>query len=199
MTFEAFPKIPRLMRDIVVTEKLDGTNAQILIQTHQEAVADLSNTPPCPDYVMDDDTYVVRAGSRKRWLSPEDKTKDNFGFAKFVLDNFYALTRALGPGRHYGEWWGAGIQRGYGLDVKVFSLFNTALWNADNVPLCCEVVPVLYEGPFDQERIAGELRNLKTFGSYAAAGFMKPEGIVIYHTHARASFKVTLGSDGHKG
>jgi hypothetical protein len=29
--FQAFPKIPRLVRDCVITEKLDGTNASIII------------------------------------------------------------------------------------------------------------------------------------------------------------------------
>ena len=29
--FQPFPKIPRLSREIVITEKIDGTNAQILI------------------------------------------------------------------------------------------------------------------------------------------------------------------------
>ena len=29
--FVEFPKIPRLKRDIVVTEKIDGTNASILV------------------------------------------------------------------------------------------------------------------------------------------------------------------------
>ena len=34
----------------------------------------------------------------------------------------------LVPGRHFGEWWGSGIQRGYGLDEKTFSLFNAYRW-----------------------------------------------------------------------
>ena len=29
LTFEPWPKIPRLKRDIIITEKIDGTNAQI--------------------------------------------------------------------------------------------------------------------------------------------------------------------------
>jgi hypothetical protein len=32
MEFEAFPKIPRLKRDMVITEKIDGTNACVLIE-----------------------------------------------------------------------------------------------------------------------------------------------------------------------
>jgi hypothetical protein len=30
--FQSFSKIPRLMRECVVTEKIDGSNAQILIE-----------------------------------------------------------------------------------------------------------------------------------------------------------------------
>lgn len=32
MTFEAFPKIPRLNRDITITEKIDGTNVAVVIE-----------------------------------------------------------------------------------------------------------------------------------------------------------------------
>lgn len=80
--FEPFPKIARLSREIVVTEKIDGTNAQVFIT---------------------DDGRVL-AGSRTRWLTPES---DNFGFAAWVHANQFNL-KQLGQGRHYGEWWGAG-------------------------------------------------------------------------------------------
>src|SRR5687767_1693749 len=84
--FTPFPSISRLSRDIVVTEKLDGTNAQIHITQDGR----------------------VLAGSRNRWITPE---ADNFGFARWVAAHEDEL-RALGPGSHYGEWWGQGIQRG---------------------------------------------------------------------------------------
>lgn len=32
LEFVEFPKIPRLSRDIIVTEKIDGTNAQIYLE-----------------------------------------------------------------------------------------------------------------------------------------------------------------------
>ncbi len=54
--FTAFPKIPRLNREIIVTEKIDGTNAQVVVTEDGE----------------------VRAGSRSRWITPE---ADNFGYA----------------------------------------------------------------------------------------------------------------------
>ena len=100
--FHAFRKITRLHRECIATEKIDGTNGLV--------------------WVGDDGT--VRAGSRSRWITPE---ADNFGFARWVAEHAEEL-RALGIGYHYGEWWGAGIQRRYGLDHKRFSLFNVSLW-----------------------------------------------------------------------
>ena len=49
-----------------------------------------------------------------------------FGFARWVETNRERLITLLGPGLHFGEWWGSGIQRGYGLTKgdKRFSLFN---------------------------------------------------------------------------
>jgi len=37
--------------------------------------------------------------------------------------------------------------------------------------------------------------NLKNNGSMAVNGFMKPEGIVIYHTAANIFFKKTIDND----
>lgn len=110
---------------------------------------------------------------------------------------------ALGEGRHFGEWWGSGIQRGYGLTEKRFSLFNVARWGAhrDRVkfpidhPECCSVVPVLYRGPFTMQAINHELFNLTLTGSRAAPTFMKPEGVVIFHTASGQLFKKTVERD----
>src|SRR4051812_31897860 len=101
--FEPFAKIARLSRDVIVTEKIDGTNAQIFI---------------------DDMGSVIKAASRTQWITVEN---DNHGFARWVDENKAELMK-LGPGRHYGEWWGAGIQRRYGLKEKRFSLFNVSRW-----------------------------------------------------------------------
>lgn len=210
MDFQPFTKIARLSRDIIITEKLDGTNAQVHI-------VDVMHTPgefgvSCA-LVPNDHSghYKVYAGSRNRYVEPGN---DNFGFAKWVQENAHELVK-LGPGRHFGEWYGAGIQRGYGLDHKRFALFNVGRWfqsgiRVDNplaigvngkrpVPACCDVVPILYEGEFDQQRIEHELGALAEYGSRAAPGFMKPEGIVVYHTAANVLFKKTLDGDGHKG
>lgn len=174
--FEPFQKIARLKRTCVISEKIDGTNAQVII-TEDGRVA---------------------AGSRTRLITP-GKTTDNFGFAAWVEDNKEELLK-LGPGRHFGEWWGKGVQRGYGLQERVFSLFNTSRWsNPDVRPACCSVVPVLHDGDFDADSVDDALRTLKTNGSLAAPGFMDPEGIVVYHVAANNYFKVTLDGDGHKG
>jgi hypothetical protein len=173
--FNAFPKIPRLFREIVITEKLDGTNAQIV--------------------VSDDGNSIVAIGSRNKWITPED---DNFGFARWVRDNEQELLK-LGPGHHFGEWWGAGIQRRYGLSEKRFSLFNTKRWNAENPPpACCHVVPVLRVDLMNTQCIHNILGELREAGSLAAPGFMDPEGIMIYHTAANQYFKYTF-DDNHKG
>ncbi len=174
-SFQEFPKLYRLFRDIIVTEKIDGTNAQIVIS---------------------DDGLSLRAGSRNRWIAPGD---DNFGFARWCADNTEDLLK-LGPGRHFGEWWGAGIQRRYGLTEKRFSLFNVARWGDDATrPACCHVVPTLYASGFSQAAIDEVVAKLKREGSRAAPGFDKPEGIVVFHVPSGHAYKYTLDGDGHKG
>jgi hypothetical protein len=167
--FTEFPKIPRLKRTIVVTEKIDGTNASILV----------------PE---DDGPLLV--GSRTRWITPED---DNYGFARWVKEREDELRKALGYGQHFGEWWGAGIQRRYGLVEKRFSLFNVGRWV--EAPQHCHVVPKLYEGPWDQGAIDLCLAKLTVEGSVASPGFMKPEGVVIFHAASRSLYKVTIEKD----
>lgn len=180
--FVEFPKIPRLSREIVITEKIDGTNGVI--------------------YIGEDGEFLV--GSRTRWITPE---ADNHGFARWAYENKEELLK-LGAGIHYGEWWGSGIQRGYGLikGEKRFSLFNTGRWakfqgnpileeKQEYCPKCCEVVPVLYTGMFDTDTIQEVLDKLRTNGSYVSPRFMKPEGIVIFHTQGRLLFKKTIEKD----
>lgn len=172
--FVEFPKMPRLSREIIITEKIDGTNASVTI--------------------TEDGQFLT--GSRTRWITPDN---DNFGFSKWAHDNRDDLMR-LGIGTHFGEWWGLGIQRGYGLSERRFSLFNVSRWgdggkDAESRPGCCRVVPVLYRGQFDMGHINGRLDVLATSGSAAAPGFMKPEGIVIFHTAANLCFKKTIFKD----
>jgi hypothetical protein len=188
--FQGFPKIARLSREVIITEKLDGTNVQILITEEGD----------------------IFPGSRSRWITIED---DNYGFARWVIENKDRLLK-LGPGRHFGEWWGSGIQRGYGLekDDKRFSLFNVSRWclhgtepkqifTADPriikyqeiLPVGVSLVPELYRGIFDTNIVNSVLEDLKTIGSRAAPGFMRPEGIILFHVAANIGFKKTILKD----
>lgn len=190
LEFKEFPKMARLSRDIIITEKIDGTNAQILI-------------------TESGDLFV---GSRTKWITPQD---DNAGFARWVEGNKSELLK-LGAGRHFGEWWGSGIQRGYGLPKgeKRLSLFNVSRWALhgtepkriltadpriekyqDILPEGILLVPELYRGEFDTQKINDVLDDLKTTGSHASPGFMNPEGIVVFHIAGNVGFKKTIKND----
>lgn len=171
--FREFPKMARWSREVIVTEKIDGTNGVI--------------------HFTDDGQMLV--GSRSQWITPE---KDNYGFARWCKEHEPEL-RLLGPGTHYGEWWGQGIQRRYDMKEKVFSLFNVTRWadgSTEGVrPACCRVVPTIWSGPMDLLNIKECLGYLEMCGSQAAPKFMKPEGIVIYHVAGRVGFKKTIEKD----
>ena len=197
MNFVGFPKIARLRRQIVVTEKIDGTNAQVNIRVACEAEGKYNPRYDHPylDEKGDEPVlYYVRAGSRVRWICPDD---DNFGFARWVWDNTPELVE-LGPGAHFGEWWGSKIQRGYGLSGPLgrrFSLFNVGRWTEENKPIVCDVVPTLYTGTFDLQAVDACLEWLHTIGSAAKPGYMNPEGIILYHTDSHTMYKQTLDND----
>jgi hypothetical protein len=214
LEFKEFPKIPRLKRNVIVTEKIDGTNASVTVALFNPTVE--ADTNRVAMVTHEGFNYDIFAGSRNRFITPGN---DNFGFATWVLKNANDLVK-LGVGTHYGEWWGSGIQRGYGLPKgeKRFSLFNVSRW-ADRhlyphptayltdqeiladplpdgtrwAPLCCHVVPELSFGPQDFA-VDAALNELRLHGSHAAP-FLNPEGIIVYHTAARQYFKVTLEKD----
>ena len=226
MDFVPWAKTPRLFRGMVVSEKIDGTNAAIAIEEWPIPVLSMDEfhrfiDPGTEDRTsmstldgrytakvvwLDGKVYLVGAQSRKRMITPEE---DNFGFARWVFDNAEELVQILGVGRHYGEWWGSGIQRGYGLTKgeKRFSLFNVkryepllssaAMFPGSNLVTegILSQVPVLYEGPFDLDVIQDQMQTLRTFGSKAAYGFMNPEGVVVFHEAAGQVFKSTLVND----
>lgn len=206
--FKPFPKMARLSREVVVSEKIDGSNASILLvpvptQCDGQGVLVEGSLGVF-------EGHVVFAGSRNRWIQPGN---DNYGFAAWVRDNVTELLK-LGPGRHDGEWFGAGIQRNYGLKEKRFSLFNIKRWvpdaeaktveergtqakgvkdiDGDEKCACVGVVPVLYRGEFNTDAINQTLEGLRRTGSIAAPGFPSPEGIVIFHTAAGIFFKKTF-------
>jgi hypothetical protein len=192
MEFEAFPKLPRLNRGMVISEKIDGTNACVAIGEYDASMPDWR---PIHTWTgQEGATWGIWAQSRKRMIWPGKR--DNAGFAGWVEEHAEELAM-LGPGRHFGEWWGLGIQRGYEQDRKRFSLFNSSRWSEEDSdrPACCDVVPVLAAHNFSQERIDLELENLREHGSLAAPGYMNPEGVVVYLSAARSMFKVTLKDD----
>ena len=188
--FVEFPKMARLSRECIITEKIDGTNACIKI--------------------TEDGGFLT--GSRTRWITPSD---DNYGFSAWAHKHIKELM-TLGPGTHFGEWWGSGCQRGYGLTKgeKRWSLFNVARWCLAGqepqriptgdpriekyqqvLPECCHLVPVLYRGIFSTEAAEHALHCLKLYGSEASPGFMRPEGIVCYHIAGNVGFKKTIEKD----
>jgi len=188
--FIEFPKIARLSRECIITEKIDGTNGQI--------------------FIGEDGEFLV--GSRSRWITPDS---DNFGFARWAYEHREELLQ-LGPGRHFGEWWGSGVQRGYGLPKgeKRWSLFNVTRWCLpgeivrqiptadpriekfqDVAPACCHIVPVLYRGPFETPAVDVIIERMRQVGSIAAPGFMNPEGVVVFHIAGNVGFKKTLEKD----
>lgn len=198
LEFQKFPSIKRLSREIIITEKLDGTNAQIYIELRANVPqADLDGGYPFLSVQKDGIDYVMLAGSRSRWLG--SGKNDNFVFGDWVGKHREELL-ALGVGRHFGEWWGKGIQRGYNQESKKLSLFNVSRWydfdaHKKVCPDCCDVVPPMYRGVMSEHEINRLLLHLKEHGSSAAPGFMDPEGIVIYHTAANVLFKKTLKDD----
>lgn len=153
LEFEAFPSIARLKGDVTctITEKIHGTNAQVFVGADGEVIA----------------------GSRNRWLTPFD---DNYGFGGYVADNMDAF-RAMGEGRHYGEWYGCGINSGYGLKERRLALFGSRPYDA--LPPRVGRVPVLYEGPYSRAQLDHTLAMLQHSGSVLCPGFMRPEGVVI--------------------
>lgn len=156
--FRKWSKTKRLTdTEMVITQKMDGTNAQILFSK---------------DSTKQDIRCMV--GSRNKWLVDVD----NFGFKAFVTEHYKALFNFLGPGRHYGEWCGPGIQTGEGLEERKLFLFG----NYSEIPDSCEhllaTVPELYRGAVSLEAVRHILEQLILDGSYVN-GFDKPEGIIV--------------------
>lgn len=198
MQFDKWPSIPRLSKErMILTEKLDGTNGCVVIEPWTEGIE--YDFPYVKLITLDSGKYWFAAQSRSRFISPED---DNFGFAKWAFQNAEELVTTLGPGKHYGEWWGHGIQRGYGLSEKRFSLFNAPRWMdsisylfpTSPVP-ALRTVPLLYTGPFDLDKLR-EAKDTIAKGSLASPTFNgKAEGLVMYLREANTSYKILLEND----
>ena len=93
-----------------------------------------------------------------------------------------------------GEETGRFVQVPIGLKEKRFSLFNVARWGEAR-PACCHVVPVLFRGLFSTIAVGAALDVLAAQGSQAVPGFMKPEGVVIFHIAGNVLFKKTIEKD----
>lgn len=186
--FTEFDKISRLNREVIVTEKIDGTNGQVHIR-----LAD-GNLEMGYDTQIEVDGLpcYIRAGSRNRWVLHLG-SDDNNGFGRWVHAHAHELA-ALGAGAHFGEWWGSGIQRKYGLSEKRWSLFNVGRWTDDTKPACCHVVPIINRG-IGFQVVYEAIELLKQHGSVASPGFAKPEGVVAFHVHSRSLFKMTIEKD----
>ncbi len=154
MEFKPWPKIKRdNPYGVTITEKIDGTNACIVIK----------------------DGEIAAVQSRKRFIGIDS---DNYGFAGWVYANEEALL-GLGDGHHFGEWAGEGIQKNpLKMEGKHFFLFNTRRWNPDNpnLPECCSVVPVLFEGGLKPGKVDELLTDMKEDDSVIHEGL-----VVFYH------------------
>jgi len=185
-----WPKTPRLSAAWLITEKIDGTNSCLAISRldkggHELSAADLDFPSPTGVRVVftPDGVYALRAASRNRWITPDPKS-DNFGFAAWVHANAEALA-GLGEGRHYGEWYGQGIQRTYGLAERRWALFAER-WRfnlpQDLAGIGVEVVPQIATAAGQElnERVVWALEQLDQHGSHAVPG-KRAEGVVVTH------------------
>jgi len=199
VSFKKFPKITRLNKDVIVTEKIDGTNATVFIEdfkTNQDGDEVIVSSS-----LLSNKTVAIRAGSRNRWLTPKD---DNFGFLKWVSENAEILAN-LRPGWHRGEWYGKGIQHGYGLEEKRLALFNPYEFQhkfyaslkdaAGNLQLLAlkallQTVPIITIGPIDTAPKFA-MKKLQTEGSQMVPG-QKAEGIIVYNPNSKTYYKDTF-------
>jgi hypothetical protein len=188
-----FASITRLNRATVVSEKIHGSNFGI--------------------HVLLDGS--VHAQSRKKII---DLTCDVKGFARWIAENSNDLATQLGPGLHFGEFAGPGIQKGftYGWDEKRFLLFNSGRWHSEfnqaviagedpdsvtgstkclQAPLC-HVVPIVAIGQSLWDPVViGAIDKIRPHGSYASSGHHRAEGIVVFHEPSQATFKVLCDND----
>lgn len=164
--FLAFPKIQRYENaTCVITEKIDGTNA-------------------CLNF---DIAGALTCQSRNKIITP-GKLSDNAGFAEWAYGHADQLFEFFGSGRHFGEWWGVGIQRGYGLVERRFTPFNSGLYGTTTfpsteppLPANVALIPVLWTGPMvDLDIGVQQSMNALARNSFAAPGFHRAEGCMIW-------------------
>jgi len=170
--FKAWPKIERIKGApiVTITEKIDGTNSCVIIQ----------------------DGKLVGVQSRTRMIKPGD---DNFGFAFWVYDNEEELSRILGDGYHYGEWYGEGIQKNpHKITGRRFALFNVGRQypeGFDTTELPVKTVPHLYTGPWYETVVENHMNAVRFVAE--DEGY-EPEGIIVYWHQTRSYSKATFRS-----
>lgn len=185
--FKGWGSTPRFHKGLTITEKIDGTNACIVIWDGK-----------------------VQAQSRKRMITPDD---DNYGFAKWVYDNAGVLTDTLGYGYHYGEWFGEGIQKNpLGIEGKRFALFHATKYTEDNGYELnkvdgLETVPLLFHGQAQFDTLAEVIHGLSAFGSRVQGAqthwdegltmdvAADAEGVIVWHKETQQKYKILLKDD----
>ena len=174
--FNGYPKTKRLDdATFVISEKIDGSNGVIHVDPY---------------------TKAVTAGSRSKWLGDDgSKSWDNHGFGEWVKENTSELQK-LPAGIHYGEWYGRGINRNYGLKERKFMLFDRKKYqDLPSLPECVELETLLTPELsiwFLGRTCCEELDDLKENGSRHVPGFMKPEGIIVRFKSMGQVMKVIL-------
>lgn len=176
--FKPYGKTQRLENlHCTITEKLDGTNGQIINQPDGTVVACSRNRV----LVRIEVDPLFGAWTKAEWDKP-GKGQDNYGFGQWAIENAFEL-RKLGNGAHVGEWCGRGIGRGYGASERFFVLFDTDRYersHAENLPACVKLAPVLYRGPFTQDALDTCTTDMELYDSAFFPDYEgKAEGFVV--------------------
>lgn len=196
VSYPSFSSIERLENIYcVISEKIDGTNGLIQI-----------------DYKYDwngqrYDDHLVQFGSRNRYITTTD---DNAGFANYFtphIASICTLAESLinygdndnpkqdWPIYIYGEWFGKGIQRGYGLDEKYFMPFSS--FYAEHMikaGIPNIMMPnIMYTGKFSLEVVDNCMNRLTSGGFHTLiTNYDYPEGVVIYFPKYNFRLKQTF-------
>lgn len=198
--FKRWPSTPPLFGHATLTEKIDGHTVGIhveLIKRNPQTRAVLIREGDVMEMNREGQAafYRVWVQSRNRYLTPQ---RDVAGVAAWAQANAAGLAMTLGPGRHFGEWWGYKICRTYGLPKgdRRFSLFNTQRWSGidgSQVP-GLYAVPVLWAGVLspDLGAVTENIEKLRAGGSVAVPGYMYPEGTVLWHHEADTMLEHTF-------
>ena len=154
-----------LFRDVTISEKIDGTNAQVFV-----VAEDRGRRQPgrgLGGSLRKRTTSVSRRGSPIMLTSCASSAQD-------VIS---------------AEWYGRGIQRRYGLQDRRFALFNSCTDGPRSARRAAAIVPVLTTRTMGADVVSECLETLRSGGSLARSGFHAPGGIVIYHHASGGMFR----------